>query len=279
MQNLLKFLYTYSFLILFLILEGVSIFLMVENNNFQRASYLQIAQTVTGKFYEQADNIKVYFSLRANNEILAKENIDLRNKLASFRKIIHEKKDSVIDTTYKQRYVYFSAKIINNTVSKQFNYITLNKGARDGVKLDMAVLSPKGIVGVVSGVSESFSTVLPVLNRNFKVSAKLRKSSFFGSLTWGGVSSETCILNDIPHHVQVHLGDTIVTTGYSGIFPEGVPIGVVKKAELKDGNFYTIQVKLTTDFRGLDYVTLVGDLKKQEREVLEKKMEQKADHD
>jgi rod shape-determining protein MreC len=273
MRNLLKILHAYYFLILFLVFETISMILVVQNNSFQRAEFIQFSHSFSGKIYEKVDNFKDYLSLRENNRILSDENNQLRNKLAEFRKVIRDRKDTLIDTTYKQRYTYFSAKVINNTVDKQYNYLTLNKGWRDGIKTDMAVISPKGIVGVVAGVSENFSTVLSVLNRNFKVSAKLKKSNFFGALSWNGINSEICTLNDIPHHVKIVIGDTVITTRYSGIFPEGVTVGVVKEFEIKDGNFYIIKVRLSNDFRSINYVTLVDDLQKQEQQDLEKKLQ------
>jgi rod shape-determining protein MreC len=273
MRNLLKLLYAYHFLILFIALEFLSLFLLVENNNFQRAEFIRFSRSVSGSIYAKIDNLKVYLSLRETNRLLSQENAELRNKLAGIRKTIQEKKDTLIDTTYRQSYTYFSAKIINNTVNKQYNYITLNKGSDDGVKPDMAVITAKGIVGMVANVSAHFSVVLPVLNRNFKISALLKKSNFFGSLSWNGISPEICILSDIPHHVKINVNDTVVTTGYSRIFPEGIPIGLVKSFELKGGNFYTIEVKLINDFRSLNYITLVGNLMKKEQEELEKKMQ------
>jgi rod shape-determining protein MreC len=273
MRNILKLLYKFHFFLLFVAFEILSLIFIVQNNNYQRASYIQLSNSVSGRIFQGIDNFKVYFSLREANELLSKENEELRNKLTTFRKVIHEKKDTLLDTTFKQRYTYMSAKVVNSSVSKQYNYITLNKGSEDGVKPDMSVISPKGIVGVVTGVSSHFATVLPVINRNFKLSAKLKKSNFFGPLSWPGLNPEICMLNDIPHHVQIHKGDTVITTGYSGVFPEGIPIATVKEFEIKDGNFYIIKLQLTTDFRSLNYVTIVGDLQKLEQMDLEKRLQ------
>lgn len=271
MRNLLRLIYTYHFPILFFALCGLSFFLIFQNNNFQRTKYIQFSHTASGGFYGGIDNFKVYLSLKEANRQLSQENAELRNKLETFRKITRDKRDTVIDTTYKQEYFYQSAKVINNTVSKQYNYITLNKGSEQGIKADMAVITKKGIVGIVEGVSENFATVLPVLNRNFKVSAKLKRSNFLGNLSWDGFSPEECLLNDIPHHVVLQKGDTVITTGYSSIFPEGIMIGTVKEFNMKDGNFYTIKLKLSCDLRSLSYVMVVSDLKKGEQVKLENK--------
>jgi len=273
MRNLLKLLYAYHFLILFVLLEGFALFLIIQNNHFQRVKITQFSNAFSGSFYKQTDNFKAYFSLKETNQLLAQENNELRNKLASLKKNIQDKKDTLIDTIYKQRYTFFSAKIINNSVNKQYNYLTLNRGSKDGIKPDMAVITPRGIVGVIVGVSNNYSTVLSVLNRNFKVSAKFKKNNYFGSLAWGYLNPEICILSDIPYHVKVEIGDTLITTGFSDVFPEGIPVGTVKEFDLKNGNFYTIKVKLTNDFRNLNYVTLVDNLMKKEQQDLEIKSE------
>ena len=260
MRNFLRLIYSYNFFFLFLVFDGFSLYLIIQNNNFQRARYIEFSHKFSGSIYERMDNIKGYLALRENNRILALENSALKNKLASIRRIVREKKDTLIDTTYHQQYSYFSAKVINNTVSRQYNYITLNKGSVDGVKPDMAVITNTGIVGIVEGVSTNYSTVLPILNRNFKVSGKLKNNNFLGSVSWEGINAEECTFSDIPHHVIIHKGDTIVTTGFSMVFPEGIPIGVITDFNLKNGNFYVIKLRLTCDLRKINYVQIIDNL-------------------
>jgi len=254
----------------------LAIFLIAENNQFQGTKITQFSQGLSGSFYKKLDNFKVYFSLKEANETLAKENTELKNKLASIRKIIREKKDTIIDTLYKQQYSYFSAKVINNSVNKQYNYITLNKGSNDGIKPDMAVISPGGIVGVVIGASPNYSTVLSVLNKYFTVDTKLKKGSSHstdhGQLTWNGLNPDIATLNDILFHVKIHVGDTLVVNN-SHSFPEGIPVGTIKEFELKSDR-YIIKVKLANDFRRLNYVSVVDNLMKQEQKDLEKKVRQ-----
>ena len=272
MNNLLKLIYTYHFFLLFVVFDGLSLYLIVQNNDFQRARYIEYSHKVSGSIYEELDNIKGYLALRETNRILALENSDLKNKLATIRRIVKEKKDTLLDTTYRQQYTCISAKVINNTVTKQYNYITLNKGLNDGVKPDMAVITNDGIVGIVEGVSANFSTVLPILNRNFRVSGKLKTNNFLGSVSWEGINPEECTLSDIPHHVAINKGDTVVTTGYSMVFPEGIPIGVITDYSLKNGNFFTIKLRLTCDLRNINYVQVVDNLNKTEQSDLEKKL-------
>jgi len=270
MRNFLNLLYKYYNILLFLFLEGLALFLIIQNNNFHRSKYIQFSSGVTGGVYQEVSSFKMYFQLRKSNYYLSEENIELRNKLAAFRKLIKEKKDTLIDTTYKQRYVYFSARVVNISVNKLYNYITLDKGSKHGVRLDMAVISAKGIVGFVNGVSENFSTVIPLINRDFRVSGMFKSNGFWGSIAWQGYDPSVCYLNEVPHHVKVKTGDTIVTTGSSS-FPEGLPIGTVLDSDFKGGNFYTIRLKLANDFRSTNYVTLVDDLMKGEQLGLEKK--------
>jgi len=287
MRNLLKLLYAYHFLILFILLEGLALFLIIENNHFQRSRMLEFSQGISGGLYKQVDNFKSYLALKETNQALASENIELRNKLASIRKIVKEKRDTLFDTVSRKTLAFFAAKVINNTVQKQFNYLTLNKGANDGIRKDMAVITAQGIVGVVIGVSDNFSTVQSVLNRDFKVSVKFKKNNQDGSLTWNCLSPSICILNDILFHVKVHIGDTLVTTGFStetltsakhaplvpSAFPEGITVGTVQEFDLKSGNSYTIKVKLANDFRQLNYVTVLEKLTKTEQQELEIKSE------
>jgi rod shape-determining protein MreC len=173
------------------------------------------------------------------------------------------------DSLNFRQYAYYQAKVINNTVNKQYNFITLDKGRNEGIAADMAVIGPEGIVGIVYGVSDHFATVISAINRNFRVSAKFKKNNFYGSLTWDGLSYRHAVLNEVPLHVPVETGDSLVVSGYSDSFPEGVPVGVVEKIEQKDGSFYTIKVLLSTDFRKLYYVTVVDDLMKTERQSIE----------
>jgi rod shape-determining protein MreC len=273
MQNILNFLRRFHLFILFVALEIVALAFLVRNNNYQRAGYVRISGSVAGTVNEKIGRTREYFSLKENNRFLAEENVLLLNQLGRYYRTIYQAKDSVLDSVYKQRYVYFSAHVVNNSVNKQYNYITIDKGKKDGMRQDMAVISPNGIVGFVAGVSDNYSVVLPVLNRNFNISAKLKKTNFFGPLTWEGLNSEKCILKDIPHHVPVNVGDTVVTTGYSGSFPEGIMIGTVASRDIKDGNFYDIKVKLSTDFRSLSYVNVVDDLQKEEQTNLEKQFQ------
>ena len=272
MWTLIRFFRKHHMLFLFLLLEGIAIFLLVQNNYVQRISFVKATNLVSGALYEQINDWRDYLHLKEVNRQLTEENIKLRGMLPGTfyapdtAHFVHS------DSLGFRRYTYSSAKVVNNTVNKQYNFITLNKGKEEGVAPDMAVIGPDGIAGIVYGVSDHFSTVISVINRNFRVSTKFKKNNFYGSLTWDGRSYRRAVLNEIPLHAPVEVGDSLVVTGFSDSFPEGIPVGTVAKAEQKDGRFFTIEVLLFTDFRSLEFVTIIDDLMKTERESLEKQI-------
>jgi rod shape-determining protein MreC len=264
MRNLLKILYTYHFLLLFIALEVVSIIMLVQNNKYHSAAYAGRARAISGSIYASVNDFKEYLSLREANKALAHENALLRNYLKSNYNTFDTSKIFINDSIFRQQYRYQDAKVVNNTVNKQYNYITLNKGSKNGIKPDMAVIGPEGIVGYVNGVSENYANVMSLLNVDFRVSARLKKNNYLGSVIWEGKDFEYCTLTDIPQHVEIHKGDTVVTTGFTGSFPEGIMVGTVAGYNLKDGNFYRIDVKISTSFKSLSYVSVVESLVKEE---------------
>lgn len=273
MRNLLKILYTYHFLLLFLALEVISVIMLVQSNNYHSAAYASRAKKISGSIFTGVNNFKEYLSLKEANRDLARENAMLRNRLKSNFSTFDTTRKFIRDSVYLQQYNYQEAKIVSNTVNKQYNYITLNKGSKHGIRPDMAVIGPNGIVGKVNGVSDNFSNVMSLLNVDFKVSARLKKNNYLGSVEWEGKDFEYCTLKDIPQHVEIVKGDTVVTTGYAGSFPEGIMIGTVSGFDLKDGNFYHIDVKISTVFKSLSYVLVVDDLMKTEKEELKNQTE------
>jgi rod shape-determining protein MreC len=174
------------------------------------------------------------------------------------------------DTVDAPAYVFTSAKVISNSVNKQLNYITLNKGSRHGIKPDMGIMDASGVVGVITHVSHNYSTGLSLLNKRLSIPAKITKNNYFGSLVWDGEHYNTADLKEIPFHIIVNVGDTVVTSGYSNIFPEGIMIGIIKKYDIESGtNFYNIKVDLSTNFKTLNYVEVVQNTKRTELIKLE----------
>jgi rod shape-determining protein MreC len=228
-----------------------------------------VFQNITGFYHSRVFSLAEYLDLRETNEKLARENTRLKNALERMYRgdeMFFYKKE---DTTYQQQYYMTSAKVINNSTNKQNNFLTLNKGSEHGIEPEMGVVSSEGVVGVVYGVSRRFSTVISLLNTSFRVSAKIKKNNYFGSLAWDGKNYHRAVLNEIPFHVEIRKGDTIITSGYSTIFPEGTMIGVIHDFHIKGGNFYEISVNLSTDFKNLTYVNMIRNLTRLEQTQLE----------
>jgi rod shape-determining protein MreC len=269
MKNLLKFLYKNYHFFLFILLEVISIAFIVQYNQFQRTKFLSSSNKLAGDVYANISLVKDFFSLRKQNELLAIENANLTSEVLSLR----QKLETVpvahsSDSTYVR---VTAAKVINNSVNKQYNYLTLNKGSRHGIKPDMGVICQDGVVGVVVNVSQNYSTVLSLLNSRWSINAKLRNSNHFGPLSWGGNNPYMATLFEIPYHVKVDMEDEVVTSGYSDIFPEGILIGkVVRLEQAKGKNFQEIRVQLSTDFNNLYYVDVIKSSINLEKQQLEK---------
>jgi rod shape-determining protein MreC len=269
MKNLIRFFIRFHFAIFFIIIEFISLSLVFQYNHYQKAKGVSLVQNISGYYHSKVFSITEYLNLRETNQQLAKENVRLNNILQQAYRaddIFFYKQD---DTLNKQRYYLTSAKVINNSINKMHNFITLNKGSEQGLTQDMAVISSDGVVGVIYDVSRYYATVISLLNTNLKISAKLKKNDYFGSLVWEGKDYRHAILNEIPYHVAIERGDTIVTSSYSAIFPEGILIGTIEDFKIKGGNFYEIIVSLSTDFKHLTYVSAVSNLKKEEQKELE----------
>ena len=242
----------------------------IQNNSFQRASFINSSNEISGNIYNWTNYISEYLSVKGENEKLAKENIELR-KLLKSNYISNVSTIKIVnDSIYKQKYDFFLAKVINNSVIRQNNYLTLNKGYNQGVRKDMAVINPQGIVGIIKDVSTNFSIVIPAININAHISAKIKKWGCFGTLSWDGKDYRKAQLNEIPFHIKLVKGDTLVTSGYSSMFPEGIMVGTISDYDLNDGkDFYNINVNLSTDFMSLNNVYVISYLYKNEQEKLE----------
>ncbi len=273
MRNLLRFIVRHHFIILFILFEAIAFFLLFRYNTFHKAKIVNFTNSVKGGFSRIFINAREYISLREENRKLVEENNKLYNLLKSSYRITSFESYNVNDSVYKRKYIYTDAKVINNSTNKQYNYITLNKGKNHGIEQDMAVLSNDGIVGIVKDVTENYSLVISLLNRNLKVNAKIKRTGHFGPLLWTGKGHSKVILTDIPHHVEILVGDTVVTSGYSAIFPEGYMIGITSDYKLKGGNYYEITVDLATDFKNLSSVQVVKNLYREEQIELEKSTE------
>jgi rod shape-determining protein MreC len=238
-------------------------------NPYQKVKFYHASHRITGRLSIRIENFTDYLSLYNENRELAEENSRLYNLLRSSFSLQEAEKTFAGDTSLTGQYQYLTARVINNTVNKQFNYITLDRGSKVGIYPDMAVICNKGIVGIVKSVSPNYAAVLSVLNRDFIASGKIKKSGYFGPISWNGKNSSYVTLVDIPHHVEISPGDTVVTSGFGGVFPEGFMIGLVDDARLKGGNYYEIRVKLSTDFRKLNHVQIIYNYARQEIDSLQ----------
>ena len=273
MRNLLNFLSRYSNVFIFLILEAVSVWLLVNAEGYQSSRFLGAMRSTTHYLGIKVSGITEYVGLRDENSRLAAENLALLQKLESIRK--NEIPDLSTDTfvSSEKEFHYISARIINNSVNKQRNFISLNKGRDDGIEPDMAVIGPDGVVGIVVSVSDNFSFVMSVLNLDFRMSVRLRKSGYFGSLNWDGLSVRKASLSEIPYHVRVAVGDTVESSGFSALFPPGILVGTIAHIDDSGGDFYRIGLNLSTEFRKLNYVYVIKSHTREELKLLEEEGE------
>lgn len=273
MRNLFNFLVKYNNLIIFLLLEGLSFFWLATGNNYHNSVMVKSAQSLTRGVEQRISNLRNYLNLREINSNLAAENEALRNSMERLVKKEDVAFTSVVDTLYRQQYKYTSAEVINNSVNRQKNYFTLNKGKRQGLAEDMAVTYDNKVAGIIVSCSDNYSVAISILNLDFRVSARIKPSGYFGSLNWDGHNPRYAVLNEIPQHINVSIGDTVETTGYSAIFPEGTLIGVISDVKSSGSDFYNIKVELFTDLRKLRYVTVIGNIRKSEQQQIEKQFQ------
>jgi rod shape-determining protein MreC len=269
MRNLLNFLAKYNNLIIFLILEGIALYLLSTGNNYHNTRIVKGVRGITRGIEQRITNARSYFNLREINQQLAQENIRLKNTIEQLSKKEDRLFFSVSDTVYHQQYRYSTAKVIDNSLNRQKNFFTINKGRKQGLSVDMAVTSDDGVAGVIVGCSENYSIVMSLLNLDFRLSSRIRSNGYFGSLSWDGHDYTHAVLSEIPQHVLVNIGDTIETTGYSAVFPEGIIVGTVSSFEKPGSDFYKIDVALKTDFRRLYFVNVIGNLMKKEEVELQ----------
>lgn len=222
---------------------------------------------MSGQVYETYSGVTDYLYLGKINDSLVVENAELRAQLLESQYDNRIDSGSVSDSSgkYIQQYKYLTARVIRNSVNQSSNLIYLNKGSLQGISKQMGVINANGIVGQVINVTDHYAVAMSVLSKDFKVSAKFKKNDYFGNLHWTGMQSNIAILEEIPKHVPVVVGDTIVTSGFSELFPRNIMIGTVKKMKAQaDKNFLDITIALSTNFGNLSYVYIVNDLKKSE---------------
>jgi len=263
MRNLLQLIVRYSNFLLLLGLEVVAFIFVIRGNKYQQVAVNGAANVVAGSMQLMRDNVSSYFQLRADNAQLLEENARLNAEILALRNRQEQPQtdtDSVSSTyVYSDLdYRYVPARVVAYSEDRHHNYITLNQGARDGITPDMGVVGKDGIVGVVQSVSTHFAVVAPVIHEGIYISAMIRKNSYMATLHWHTPDIRTARLEDVARHVDVKVGDTIVTSGMSAIFPADLPIGVVSAVTLSEGDsYYDIDVQLSTDFHSLRTVHIL----------------------
>ncbi len=270
MRNLIVFLWKNYFFFLFLILEAVALFILINTNYYQRRVVINTTSDITGRILQVQDNVSGYFALRKANKLLAEENAFLRNRYSEIQGIPDSIRIIHPDSGKNQQYRYIPAKVISNSTTRQNNFIKINKGEKHGLSTDMAIVATNGVVGQIIEVSENFSSIMSILNSQSRISAKLKSSNQVGSLYWSGKDNRKGTLVDVPSHVQVIIGDTVITSGYSHIYPEGISIGVVEDFNIEPGdNFFEIEVRFFVDYNSIHYVYAIQNIYRKELMELE----------
>nr|WP_320059898.1 rod shape-determining protein MreC [uncultured Bacteroides sp.] len=275
MRNLLNFLIRYNYWFLFVLLEATSFVLLFRFNHYQQSVYFTSANVVAGKVYEISGGISSYFYLKSTNQDLLDRNIYLERQVATLKKALKENQvDSLeidrIANVLGDNNKIFKAHVINNSLNQVDNYITLDKGSSDGIRPEMGVVGSGGVVGIVYMTSPKYSVVISVLNTKSSISCKIKGSEYFGYLKWEHGDSRYAYLKDLPRHAEFNLGDTVITSGYSNVFPEGIMVGTVDDmSDSNDGLSYLLKVKLATNFGRISDVRVISALGRKEQTELE----------
>ena len=271
MRNLLAFLDKYNHWFLFVLLEVVSAVLLFRYNSYQGSVWFSSANVVAGKVYELNAYAESFFALTKVNQELTKRNLILEQQLVALQGL-HAKTSADSSRMYMEqqqlqsRFKLYPAKVVSNSLDKRDNFITIDKGAVDGIRKDMGVACGSGVVGVVYMVSQHYSVVIPVLNSHSSISCMIRGRGYFGYLHWTGGSPELAYVDDIPRHARFALGMNVVTSGYSSIFPPGIMVGkILHVFNSPNGLSYRLQVKLATDFGNLRDVCVIDNTGMEER--------------
>ena len=263
MRNLLAFLAKYNHWFVFILLEVICFVLLFRFNNFQGSVYFSSANAVAGKVYEYNSSVTTFFNMSQSNKKLSERNLILEQQVRALTQYIatHHGDSLAMEQCQEQALAGFKlipAKVIQSTINREDNLMTIDKGKADGIHEDMGVACGTGVVGVVYMASDHYSIVLPVINVNSNISVMIRKRGYFGFLHWKGTPSDIAYVDDVPRHARFALGDYVVTNGYSSIFPPGIMVGkILHVFNSSDGLSYRVQLRLSTDFGKLRHVCVI----------------------
>lgn len=280
MRGLIQLIFRYHAFFIFLILQIVCFIFIFNFNRYHKVMFLNSSSAMLGGLYEQRSNLAEYIRLGDVNDSLAEANALMKNRdLKNYRYL----GDSLLvynDSIYKQVFEYKTARVINVSINRNTNFITLDRGSSLGIIEDAGVISGGSLVGIVKEVSDHFAVVMPLINTNFRSTVKLGRSGDMGQYTWDAKNASQGIVSEIPKHVQVFKGDSIFTTGYSNYFPENILVGrVADVSSLPEDEFQSIRVDLATNFRTLSHVDIVINLLKEEQIALENQVDQEHGQD
>lgn len=246
--------------------------MIFQYKNYQNSYWINSSNKFSGLVYEKIYNIESYLSLKEQNDLLANENSNLRAQIPNTLKLIDGGYTYHSDSLFKQRFSYKKAKVIQNTIYKKDNFLTLNLGDYDGIKPDMGIITDKGVIGFIIFTGKNYSTALSILNSKASVSIRVLKNNSIGTMTWDGKNHTQTIIQDIPLTTSIEIGDTIVSSGYSAYFPEGINIGIIiDKSIGSNQQMHNIKVKLFEDFNQINYVYIIENLDLNEIKEIELK--------
>ena len=272
MNNLLNFFVKHSAWFIFAIYVILSLVLLFKDNPYQQSVYLTSANSVSAAVYKAFNGVTSYFHLRDINESLQERNAALEMELIELRNQMNELALQLPDSVRQsslQQYTFVMAHVISNSIAQPNNYITINRGYMDGVNPEMGVIDQNGVVGIVNVVGPHAARIISLLNPHLRLSCKLQHSGFYGSLVWDGKSPRYAVLEELPKHMSFHKGDTIVTSGYSAVFPEGIIVGTVEGlARDMSDSFISLRIKLTTNFSQLSSVRVITNSMRDQIEAL-----------
>ena len=263
MNELFRFIVHNSKWFIFILLITLSCALLLHDNPYRQHVYITSAGKITSRVYRSANALGSYFGLREINSDLNARNAALQAEVETLKArlrtyTLDEYTDTLVPDSSVAPYTFIVANVINNSISRPFNYITIDRGEADGVTPELGVIDGNGVVGIVSNTGTHSARVISLLNPNFRLSCKLKSTDYFGSLVWDGQVPEEALLEELPRHTIFHPGDTVVTSGYSAVFPAGLPVGIVMNNQSdRTQNFFTLRIRLLADFTTLGNVQVV----------------------
>ncbi|MBD5233561.1 MAG: rod shape-determining protein MreC [Bacteroidales bacterium] len=263
MNELFSFIVKNSKWFVFTFFVVISCMLLFRDDPYRQHVYITSAGKLASTAYNGANNVTSYFNLHEINDDLNRRNAELQSRIAALEEALEELReeeytDTLVPEPGVEPFSFIVAHVINNSIARPFNYLTINKGSAEGVRPELGVIDRNGVVGIVSNVGSHSARVISLLNPHFRLSCKIKSSDYFGSLVWDGRTPTEAVLEELPRHTVFKVGDTIVTSGYSAVFPPGLPVGVVLDDDTdKNQNFFTLRVRLLADFTTMSNVQVV----------------------